>query len=202
MKTLQCSILLALVSQPLSAGHGFMNSFSEVEWFLEHGTLPSEMAYHLDTLQEQFKLSITSTPSEKISLALMFASEKLSEASAEIKQGLVESTKIALGNYEKYMDLAEDLVSEQDPDKRLIDAQEAIQKQFEYVYLIGVDYTDMPLGAREIFTEFFAKSLARHERMKAMLDKETIDSLFFKEEEIRWSIEMTRQADLQKITNN
>ena len=202
MKNFQCFVVLALVSQQPNAGHGFMNSFSEVQWFPDPGTLPSEMAYHLDMLQEQFKLSITSTPSEKISLVLELALEKLSEASTEIKRGLVESTLLALNNYERYMDLAESLVTDGDPDKRQIDSPEIIQKQFEHAYLIGVDYTDMPLGSREMFADFFAKNLARHEKLKTMLDKKAIDSLFFKEEEIRWSIEMTKQADLQKITNN
>ena len=44
------------------AGHGFMNSFEDVEWLPEPGTTPDQIGYRLDNWHEQASLAIETDP--------------------------------------------------------------------------------------------------------------------------------------------
>ena len=59
----------------------------------------------------------------------------------------------------------------------------------------------MPLGVRTILSPLFSNAMADYERHSAKLPKSEKDVLFFKEEEVYWSLEMLSRADDQRITN-
>lgn len=192
-------------SPSVLGGHGFMNSFADVEWFPEPGILPSELGYSFDIAAERAALSLALDTAQKIDLALNHAAEKLSEASAEIKNNSLPEVTQALDHYAYYMGVCTDLMLHhgQATNNDLIEKYPAkiIERQMEHLYLISIDYTDMPLNSRKIFTSFFSQGMSRLEKLKAATSEKYHESLFFKEEELRWNIEMTVQADKQRITN-
>lgn len=191
-----------LVATGSHGGHGFMNSFADVEWLPEPGTTPDAWSYAFDRLQERATLVLAQSDEEVMTLAFEFAREKLAEASAMMRAGDAPAATRSLAHYEDYIGQAAAVVAAVPPGEDGEFRSRFIKAVLEHVYVMCVDYVDLPLGIRAtVLAPFFAATMDHFAAQRAALSKGEQDALFFREEEIRWSLEMVEQADIQKITN-
>jgi len=178
-----------------------MNSFGDVKWLPEPGTTPDELAYPFDRLKELFELKTAGSTKKEIDLCLEFAYEKLAEASEMLKNNDTSATAVALEDYGTYIGRAGALVDALPVENHSGHRTRYVAFLLEHVYIMSVEYLDMPLGARTILSPLFSNAMADYERHSAKLPKGEKDALFFKEEEVYWSLEMVSRADEQQITN-
>ena len=183
------------------AGHGLMNSFGDVEWLPDPGTTPDRLAYPLDRISERIELRLAASTDEELALCLAFAREKLAEASAMIKAVDVDAAVVAIDVYRDYIERAAAAVDQGPADLVPERRHGLIAALMEHVYIMSVDYLDMPLGIRTVISPVFTTAMDHYATQSAKLPQRAKDALFFKDEEIRWSLEMMRQADVQQITN-
>jgi hypothetical protein len=193
------SCMLAVTAS--HAGHGLMNSFADVEWLPEAGYTPNQLIYALDQIGESAELRLADSADEKISLYLEFAREKLAEISAMIKAHDADAASRAMRRYREYIESASAIVANENASRANANRHRFINALLEHVYIMSVDYLDMPLGIRTGLAPLFAAVMRHFEVQSGQLPKGEKDALFFKEEEIRWSLEMAQQADKQGITN-
>ncbi|MDP6182377.1 MAG: DUF5667 domain-containing protein [Gammaproteobacteria bacterium] len=193
------SLLAAVAAQ---AGHGLMNSFGDVEWLPDPGTTPDQLTYPLDRIGERAELALAESGEEALSLCLEFAREKLAEISAMVRAGEGQAAAAATAHYRGYLDRAAAAV-EASPGTELSALRHRyVNALLEHVYIMSIDYMDMPLKIREsALAPLFATAMAHFKAQRAALSKGEKDALFFKEEEIRWSLEMAKRADEQGIKN-
>ncbi len=201
MTTKQLALTLCLLATTTAhGGHGLMNSFADIEWLPDPGVTPDQIGYRLDRLAENAALQFAQSPDEEISRCLEFALEKLAETSAMIKTQNPLAASIAMRHYGGYIARVAAIIERAEP-PITAHRHRFINALLEHLYIMSVDYLDMPLGIRTSLSPLFANTLQHFEAQSARLSKGEKAALFFKEEEIRWSLEMTHQADEQKITN-
>ena len=193
-------VFIALAAVDVQAGHGLMNAFGDVEWLPDPGYTPDQFGYAFDKLSEQAKLQFTGAD-QALDVALSLAREKLAEVSAMINAEDSAAAETALRIYRHYMRHAKTLM-EKDPGER--DARRVAYRQalFEHIYIMSVEYLDMPLHIREtVLTPFFSAAKTELDATLDQLEEAARAPLFFKEEQLRWTLEMVRQADVKGITN-
>lgn len=192
-------ILLLLVPLSPQAGHGLMNSFGDVEWLPEPGILPGDTWYFVDSLVEDAQCFWAELRGRPIAWPLGFAKEKLAEANALIRAHDEAGAKLAIARYLALLERATAIANAAETAEP---RYQFINAVLEHVYILSADYVDLPLGIRaSALSEWFAAAMAAFHEQRAALTTDEQNALFFKEEEIRWSVEMTTQADLQKIVN-
>ena len=184
----------------VNAGHGFMNSFEDVEWLPEPGTTPDQIGYRLDNWHEQASLAIETDPQARYALCLEFAREKLAEIEAMVIAVQSESAGDALEHYANYLETAETALTAFPADQLNDDSRLAFAKVLlEHQYILSVNYLDLPKTSRPVMFEAMKKAGRIYGRIAAQLEHKVKESLFFKEEEVRWSTELAEQADIQGI---
>ena len=201
MKTQPVVIFLILLTAalPASAGHGLMNSFNDIEWLPHPGYTPADRAYPLERLRERVALLLAGE--QRLVMTLEFAREKLSEANAMVRAEQTGEAWIAAGLYNNYLERAARELNQSesiDPGEREL----FISTLYEHLYIVSIEYTDMPLDIREqIFMPVIESASFYIDQLKQQLSEGERKALFFKDEEIRWGLEMMKQADKQRITN-
>ena len=196
------AVLCLAVSLRVFAGHGFMNSFADVEWLPEPGCTPDRACYFFDTAVEHVLLLLARWRGTALAFTLTTAREKLAETSAMIKAHDVRAATRASRRYLALAAAAQRAVQRTPDPARSAAREQYMYATLEHVYILSVDYVDMPLGLRrEILQPVFDAAMAAYAEARAALGEAEQKALFFREEEIRWSLEMTAQADVQKITN-
>ena len=194
-------IVCTLAITASHAGHGLMNSFADVEWLPDPGVTPDQIAYLFDRIDESTELQFAGSPDEKIALCLEFAREKLAETSAMIKDHEGDAASFAMRLYGDYLARVSAIVEGADPSRAAERRHRFINALLEHIYIMSVDYLDMPLEIRTRLSPLFGTAMRHYEAHSGRLPKGEKEAFFFKEEEIRWSLEMTQQADKQRITN-
>lgn len=181
------------------AGHGFMNSFADVEWLPEPGRTPDQFGYRLDNWHEQAALTIETDVSRRFALSLEFAREKLAEIEAMVVTNQPQAARSALAQYASYLEVAEDSLlahtSEQREEFRLRYAKALLEHQ----YVLSVNYLDLPRTSRSVMLEAMKTAGKSYKPVAEQLERKVKASLFFKEEEVRWSTELAEQADIQGL---
>ncbi|MGR9089758.1 MAG: DUF5667 domain-containing protein [Gammaproteobacteria bacterium] len=201
-KRMLAAVLCVIVSARVFAGHGFMNSFADIEWLPEPGCTPDSFCYFFDTVAEHGLLLIARWRGTALAFALATAREKLAETSAMIKANNGAAAARAAARYQALAEAAQAAVARAPVAGQGAARERYMNETLEHVYILSVDYVDMPLDLRhEILKPVFDAAMARYTHARAALSEAGKKALFFKEEEIRWSLEMTTQADVQKITN-
>lgn len=196
------AVLCIVVSVRVFAGHGFMNSFADIEWLPEPGCKPDSACYFLDTAAEHVLLLLARWRGTALAFALATAREKLAETSAMIKARNERAAMRATRRYLALLEAAQAAILRTPAAARGAARAQFMHATLEHVYILSVDYVDMPLGVRhEILQPVFDAAMATYADARATLGEAEQKALFFREEEIRWSLEMTTQADVQKITN-
>lgn len=193
------SRLLLLISiLPISAfaGHGFMTAFGNIEWLPEPGRTPDSAWYRLDAIQEEGKLLLAGNSVEKLQLCLAFAREKLAELEAMIKTENAQAAQVAVDHYQSYLTRAKMLIdeqSEQTPKDTLVETM--ANALLEHRYILSVDYPDLPASTRALILKVAAEAGEQYQEIVNLLPAKKKGALFFKEEEVRWSLQMAERAD-------
>ena len=69
----------------------------------------------------------------------------------------------------------------------------------EHQYIVSSDYLDLPRESRAVLAEVMRTAATHYAGVRARLTRRTQDSLFFKEEEVRWSWDQAQGADAQGL---
>ncbi len=203
-------LLVVLAAYPAFAGHGFMSAFGNVEWLPEPGRTPDSAWYQLDTWHEEGQLWLAATPQEKFQLALAFAGEKLAEAEAMFTTQNTAAAQIATDQYWYYIDRAEQAIATLpgEQEERGQGSVELVERLatalLEHQYILTIiyteltDLTELPPESRSILREVFTTAQKRYVTIADRLPRKTRGALFFKEEEVRWSIAMAIRTDEER----
>ena len=201
------SLLILLASHAAFAGHGFMSAFGNVEWLPVPGRTPDSAWYQLDTWYEEGQLWLAETPQEKFRLALAFAGEKLAEAESMLTAQNTAAAQIATDQYWSYIDLAEQAIAtlpgeQEEMSQGSVELGERLATALlEHQYVLTIIYTELaelPLESRSVLREVFTIAQKRYAAIANRLPRKTRGALFFKEEEVRWSIEMAIRTDEER----
>jgi hypothetical protein len=178
------------------AGHGFISAFGNIEWLPEPGRTPDSSWYSLDTWQEEGTLLLTRDPEAKIRLCLSFARKKLAELEAMVKVENTAAAEIAAGRYQAYVDRAQRVINEaSEPTTKEALAEILATALLEHQYILSVIYEELPAGIRAVVPRVIAMAQDRYQAIAKLLPPKKKGALFFKEEEVRWSVEMATRAD-------
>ena len=175
------------------AGHGLMNAFAGIEWLPDPGVLPNESAYRADRWQETLALVLAGAEARP-ALAEGIAREKLAEAEAMLKVGDGPAAQVALVAWQAAVG---DMVASAGvaPTARLRLANGVLEQQ----YIALADYQDLPQTLRGPLLAATRLVGDRYAALAAGLSPRERDSLFFRAEEVRWSLEMAAAADEQGL---
>jgi hypothetical protein len=192
-----CSILSTLlITERVFAGHGFVTAFGNIEWLPEPGRTPDSAFYKLDALQEEGKLLFARDPEAKLRLCLTFAREKLAELEAMVKENNNEAARTAAEWHQTYLKRAKALLNEQtDQSKKEVFVESAANALLEQQYILSVDYPDLPAQSRQMVLQVATDIGKQYQDVVKLLPAKKKGALFFKEEEVRWSLQMAERAD-------
>jgi len=173
-----------------------MSAFGNIEWLPEPGRTPDSPWYRLDAWQEEGKLLLARDPEAKVRLCLTFAREKLAELEAMVRAENAPAAETAADRYREYIDRARHLSSE---------GTEATTKEsltevtanalLEHQYILSVIYEDLPASTRAVVLRVIATAQERYQDVTKLLPPKKKGALFFKEEEVRWSVQMATRAE-------
>lgn len=190
--------LLFVLSLPVAgmAGHGFMTAFGNIEWLPEPGRTPDQATYRLDAVQEESKLLLARDAAAKLQLYLTFTREKLAELEAMVKAEKAQAAQTAIERYQVYLDRAKALVTEQDEQgQKETLAENLVTALLEHQYILSVIYPDLPASSRQILLTTATAIGEQYKEMAKILSAKKKGALFFKEEEVRWSLQMAERAE-------
>jgi hypothetical protein len=191
--------LLLLVPASTLAGHGFMTAFANIEWLPDPGRTPDSAWYRLDAWQEEAKLLLARTPEAKVRLCLAFAREKLAELEAMVKAENAPAAETAAERYRLYVDRAWQIVQSAIDGAQTADtaplAEVMATALLEHQYILSVIYEELPAHARAVVLRVIAAAQERYQPIVQLLPPKKKGALFFKEEEVRWSIQMAMRVD-------
>jgi hypothetical protein len=189
-------LLILLIAERVFAGHGFVTAFGNIEWLPEPGRTPDSALYKLDALQEAGKLLLVRDPEAKLQLCLTFAREKLAELEAMIKVNNNEAAQIAAEWRQTYSKRIQVLLDEQtDPSQKEVLAETTANALLEQQYILSVDYPDLPAQSRQLVLQIATDIGKQYQDVVKLLPAKKKGALFFKEEEVRWSLQMAERAD-------
>jgi hypothetical protein len=187
-------LLLSLTSA--FAGHGFVSAFGNIEWLPEPGRTPDSTWYQLDAWQEEGQLLLARGAEEKTRLCLAFAREKLAEVEAMVKAENVSAAEIAAGQYRTYLDRAQSLIdAETETTTKESLAEMMATALLEHQYILSVIYEELPTTTRLVVPQVITVAQEHYRGIAKLLPPKKKGALFFKEEEVRWSVEMATRAD-------
>ena len=196
-------VLALLVPGGGHAGHGFMNSFADIEWLPNPGCTPDGFCYVLDTLFEHVVLLVAAVRGNELDPALRFAREKLAETAATLKAGDADAATAAAKRYLALAGRGGASVDGMTGERAAAARRRYVDALLEHVYIMTVEYVDFPLDVRaRVLTHVFDVQMALFGSARDALPEREREALFFREEEIRWSLDMKAQADAQRITND
>lgn len=189
-------LMVLLCTAPVLAGHSFMTAFGNIEWLPEPGRTPDSIWYGLDAIQEEGKLLLAGDSAAKLQLCLSFAREKLAELEAMVKTENAQAAQIAADRYQAYIARAKTLIDEQsDQAKKEALAENMANALLEHRYILSVDYPDLPASTRMPILKVAADAGEQYQEVVKLLSPKKKGALFFKEEEVRWSLQMAERAD-------
>jgi len=191
--SLSLSVCLSLLSTA-HAGHGFASAFGNIEWLPDPGRTPDSALYRLDAVREASTLMLARTSTEKVQLCLTFAREKLAELEAMVKAENAPAAATAAERYQGYLDRAEQFVRNETNDKETLDEQMA-NALLEHQYILSVIYPELPVGTRAVALQTITTAHEHYQEIAKRLSPKKKGALFFKEEEVRWSVDMATRAD-------
>lgn len=191
-------VCFLLVSSPAVAGHGFVTTFGDIEWLPEPGRTPDTVGYQLDSWSEAGQLWLATTARQVVDLSLGFAREKLAEAEAMLTAQDTDAAQVALEYYWYYIDQAEQVLPKtvDGQDEETIALVETLTTHLlEHQYILTIIHTDLSVESRGILREVFTTAQQRYPRIADRLPRKKRGALFFKEEEVRWSVEMALREE-------
>jgi Domain of unknown function (DUF5667) len=195
-----CSLAICIgYASTVAAGHGLMNSFANIEWLPAPGLTPASPWYRAEAWREAVSLWRADAPRDKIFLCEKIAREKLAELEAMIRAGDRASALIAIAQYQHYLDRAlTTLAAVENASPEGVTEKLAVAL-LEHQYIVTYDYLDLPRDARPVALKLIESAAQAYLQLRAQLPRRTQESLFFKEEEVRWSRQQAEDADAQGL---
>ena len=193
--SLSVSLFLCLPFPSLArAGHGFASAFGNIEWLPDPGRSPDSVLYRLDAIREESQLLLARTTTDKVRLCLTFAREKLAEteAMARVENPIAAAT--AAERYQSYLERTKQLVSNEVADKESL-AEQFATALLEHQYILSVIYPELPVSTRAGVLQAITTAHEQYQEVAKLLPPKKKGALFFKEEEVRWSVDMATRAD-------
>ena len=176
-----------------------MTAFGNVEWLPEPGRTPDQAGYVLDAWHEAGRLWLAATQNQVVERALGFAREKLAEAEAMVAADDADAARVAVEYYWLYVARAEHAALSTAPSRSGDDADELVEivatGLLEQQYILTVLYPDLPATSRSVIRDVLDEAQQRYETIADRLPRAVRGPLVFKENEVRWSIEMALRAD-------
>ena len=176
-----------------------MTAFGNVEWLPEPGRTPDQAGYVLDAWHEAGRLWLAATPRQVVERALGFAREKLAEIEAMIAAEDTDAARVAVEYYWLYVARAERVALSASPSRTGDDTGELVEvvavALLEQQYILTVLYPDLPATSRSVIRDVLDEAQQRYEAIADRLPRAIRGPLVFKENEVRWSIEMALRAD-------
>lgn len=198
------ALLAALLLLPTlaHAGHGLMNAFSDVEWLPEPGYMPDHWAYRFERAGEALEFALASPGPETLLLALGIAREKLAECVAMVRAGQAQHGSVARDAWFDAIARAGEAVDRVEAGQPGELEARLVDDLTEQVYILTVEYLDLPLGGRKtVLMPIVDHALRLVGQRKRARDAAGREALFFREEELRWGVEMMQRGDAQGISN-
>jgi Domain of unknown function (DUF5667) len=200
MKKMGWRIILWLgVALNAQAGHGLLNSFAGIEWLPPAGITPAERIYRIARWWEEIQFALAGTPAQKLSLSLSFARERLAEIEGLIRTDNSAAARPAIADYAAHLAQASTLVARVSTEEHAAQLLSFATVLLEHQYIVSTDYLELPRESRGIFSEIIKIAAKHYAVTRTQLPRRTRDSLFFKEEEVRWSWEQALGADAQGL---
>ena len=187
------SLTLGLPS-PALAGHGFASAFGNIEWLPPPGRAPDSTLYRLDAVREESQLLLARTATDKMRLYLTFTREKLAEVEAMVKAENSAAAATAAERYTAYLDRAEGVVKNDTGETEAL-AEMLASALLEHQYILSVIYTELPASTRSVVRQTITAAHERYQAIAKLLSPKKKGAFFFKEEEVRWSVDMATRAD-------
>ena len=187
------SLTLGLPSATL-AGHGFASAFGNVEWLPPPGRAPDSTLYRLDAVREESQLLLARTATDKMRLYLTFTREKLAEVEAMVKAENSAAAATAAERYTAYLDRAEEGVKNDTGETEVL-AEMLATALLEHQYILSVIYAELPVSTRSVVRQTITTAHERYQAVAKLLSPKKKGAFFFKEEEVRWSVDMATRAD-------
>jgi hypothetical protein len=196
-----CLVLVLLfVPTPALAGHGFVSTFGNIEWLPEPGRTPDSVWYQLEAVQEEGQLLLAHDDAEKVPLCLTFAREKLAEVEAMIKIEDKAAAETAVERYREYITRAQQLISNADENKESL-AETMATALLEHQYILSIIHEELPAEPRVIVPAVIEVAQQHYQDVIQFLSRKKKGALFFKEEEVRWSVQMMLRAEEEETEN-
>lgn len=191
---------LWLMAAAAWAGHGFMSSFGNIEWLPEPGETPDSAWYAFDGWEEESQLWRAGNAAGQTPLYLSFAREKLAEVEAMVEAENAVAARVAADRYQDYMARAARLIADLDPDAPDIQelAATAATALLEHQYILAIIYEELPAGSRGVVPLLLKTAQSQYADLSRVLSRKTKGSLFFKEEEVRWNVQMVLRAEEER----
>lgn len=197
MRTARATIfagLLVAASLPAGAGHGLMNSFNDVEPLPPAGVTPDTWLWQIDRLNERARLA-TASPAVQVDLALAFAREKLAELIEVVRKDRIDAAAAASAAYRDHIGRLLPALAAMPAPERDAATRHAALAMLEHQFLLGLDYLDLPAASRAMVRTAMTLAGAQYLAISARLPASFRAAQFFREEEVRWALEVATQAD-------
>ena len=195
-RTLMAPLISVLLSTQCHAGHGIMNAFSDIDWLPEAGITPDKIYYQTDKITEALELSLTREPLKRFHLLASQANERLAEMDRMVIGTKMEAAREALIGYKAVLDEMTALVVETN-NSTLADL--LTNQLLENQYIISSQYMDYPTSTRNLIFSLKKTAEDAQKRIEPVVSASLKGSLFFKEEEIRWSWATAMRAEEQGL---
>jgi hypothetical protein len=191
------------MTEQVFAGHGFVTAFGNIDWLPEPGRTPDSVFYKLDALREEGQLLFAREPETKLQLYLTFTREKLAELEAMVKANNKEAAQTAADWRQTYLKRAQALIEAQtDQAKKEEFADRTANALLEQQYILSIDYPDLPAQSRQLVLAIAINIGKQYQDVVKLLPAKKKGALFFKEEEVRWSLQMAERADEETAENS
>lgn len=192
---LLAAVLAVTAALPARAGHGFMNSFADIAPLPPAGTAPDSPAWPLERLQEQALQYFAATPALAVRQAERNARERLAEFLQVARAAQGTHTTRAAQAYRE--DMAQALAAlPAGPGREALSLRRRLaQSLLEQQYLLSLAWFDIARPARAEAEALGVWMQASYAGVRTRLSRGVAESLFFKEEEARWSWEMAVRGE-------
>ena len=175
-----------------------MNSFAGIDWLPPAGTTPADLTYRVERWLEETELAFADTP-KRLPLVLGFARERLAEIEALIRADDAKQAGPAIVAYASHLAQASAIVNGLEEAARPAPSLALAMTLLEHQYIVSTDYLDLPRESRAVLADVMRTAATHYAGARARLTRRTQDSLFFKEEEVRWSWDQAQGADAQGL---
>ena len=190
------ALALILRAAPGHAGHGLMNTFADLAPLPPPGVTAADWCWRVDRLAEALARTFAATPTMRQVDALATARERLAELEVLAVAGADAALARTLDAFARSLADAMAAVGTGPRERRLL-ALNLARALLEQRYLLSLDYLELVRPARPPLAAAVALLEARYAELRAGLPAGVAESLFFAEEEVRWSWEMAERGHAQ-----